>query len=128
MNFDRGLLKKLATLLDVDPETLTREEAQKLVRAKMERKVNGIAKRMVKDGHTVAQAGAEKAIRSALFRLWRDAVLTFRGGGELSDIIRDSQDDKIIGAMTEANSLVDGSVSPEELVTLVMDATLYLTF
>lgn len=122
MNFDRGLLKKLGALLGFDPDTVTREEAQKLVRARMERKVNGIAKRMVKDGHTPDVAG--KAIRSALFRLWRDAVLTFNGGGHLADVIRDAQDDAIILELMAQPLPTD----QREFVRLVMEATLERTF
>jgi hypothetical protein len=115
------LLGLIATSLNLDATTLTRETARDAVRKRMEPAIPGIAVRMQERGWGRPHAMPQPAIRDALFRLWREVIPS----GALADAIRDQQDQQVV---LQVLPKLAPRTSLMELVAMTMTAALRTAF
>jgi hypothetical protein len=115
------LLGLIATYLELDLATLTKEAARDAVRKCMEPAIPGIAARMQERGWGRPHAMPQPVIRDALFRLWREVIPS----GTLADAIRDQQDDQVLQQVLPK---VAPRTSLMEVVAMTMTAALRVAF
>lgn len=104
-------------------EQFFKESAPVHVRNRMQRAVAGIVRKMEEKGITLETTAPKVVIRDALFRLWREVIPS----GTLADIIRDSQDDRVVEIVTDELA-VDGTRDMTSVVNYTLAALLDVTF
>jgi hypothetical protein len=115
------LLGLIATNLNLDGTTLTKEAARDAVRKCMEPAIPGIAAQMQERGWGRPHAMPQPVIRAALSHLWREVIPC----GSIADAIRDQQDDLVVQQVLPR---VAPRTSLMEVVALTMTATLRSAF
>lgn len=124
-NLQTGVVRKALAALGIDPEAMARAEVKRLVRERLLKIAPKVAKRMVREGWTVTAKGETETIRDAVFRIFREGVFTFSGGGRLADLLRDSLDDAVVAELAEP---VTDATPQLELVTRAVDAIVEQVF
>lgn len=100
---------------------LLRSLAEDQVRQKMVKAEPKIIDGMVSKGMQPALTSRNKCVRDAMFRLWKSVIAS----GDLSDAIRDYQDNQVVPAVLAQLSM---SATLQELVAATREAVLKETF
>lgn len=92
-----------------------KDGAPTAVRQKMQRAIPAIVKKMTAQGLTPDGTVLRVLVRDALFKLWRVVIPS----GTVADIVRDSQDDKVV-------AMVQEDLSGEDLLdlTAIVESTM----
>jgi hypothetical protein len=104
-------------------EQFVKDSAPVHLRNRMQKAVPSIVQKMEKKGLRPDTTSLEVLVRDALFRLWKTVIPS----GTIADMIRDSQDDRVVEIVTD--DLVEGE-DKNDLTTIVestMEALLDVT-